>query len=52
VDVEPVSVEFAAQGRLVCMVDRNGEVHVWEIETPAADLNSKIAEGAPSRLDE
>jgi hypothetical protein len=34
VGVEPVSVGFAAHGRRVWIADRNGGVHVWEIEDP------------------
>ena len=32
VDVEPVFVGFLAVGQGLCMVDRSGEVHVWELE--------------------
>jgi WD40 repeat protein len=32
VDVEPVRVGFLKEGRQLCLVDRSGEVHVWEIE--------------------
>lgn len=32
IDIEPVIVGFLQQGQSLCMVDRSGEVHVWEIE--------------------
>ena len=32
VDVEPICVGFLQHGRSICMIDREGEAHIWEIE--------------------